>query len=572
MAAPTLADLLPPVTADEVKALLLSTLAGIGPVEQIGPGSGAVIVSGSPANNYDGVLIITTSGALGAGAFKLSFDDGVTFTGPFTIPASGVYSVGGSGLTLTFSGVFTLATQYLFKTIFPPFPVTNWLSGGGGRTFTEAEAEIIANFSGVAIGEIAGGGFVDYASGDGAPADWLSLLSSQLYQNDRFLVAPASGLVLLTLAATAPPLTINPGDLRIANSIGTGNLVYDNSSSFSLGAGTSLAVPVVAEAPGSLYNVQNGVLTVLLTPKPGLTVNNPAPGSSAVTPSGGATGTVAVAGTPNGNYNVVLKCTTSGALGVAQIQASLDGGADFSAPFLIPGSGVVALSPTISGVTVTTGLTLTCTGAFTSGDSYTFTSYATWLLVAGQDQESNLALQSRDKAKWTTLGVGGAVATTYDYLARITPNGGSEVVKTFSQPDPVVGGQVDIVVAGAAGPVSATALSNISAYISARVPLGSKASVQNASVTTITVTATVYVLAAQAAAADAAIKAAFSKLALATPIGGTVYLADIITAIEDQKPSGVSHVVVPIGAPLTDTVLAAANVAAFTLNLTYILI
>lgn len=572
MAAPTLADLLPPVTADQVKALFLSTLSGIGPVEQIGPGSGSIIVSGSPANSYDGVIVITTAGGLGVGAFKLSFDDGNTFTGPFTIPSGGVYNIGGSGLSLTFSGTFSLSTQYLFKTIFPAFPVTNWTSGGGGRTFTEAEALIIANLSGVAIGEICGGGFVDYASGSGAPNDWLSLLSAQLYQNIRNLQTPASGLVQLTLAASASPLTLNPGDLRIANSTGANALIFDNSTSLSISPGATISAAVVAEAPGSAYDVQNGVLTVLLTPKPGLSVNNPAPGTSAVTPSGGATGTVAVSGSPNGNYNVVLKCSLSGALGVAQLQASLDGGSNFSAPFTIPGSGVVPLSPTISGVTVTTGLTLTCTGTFTSGDSYTFTSYTSWLLIAGQDMEVDGALQARDKAKWTTLGIGGGVSTTYDYLARTTPNGGSEVVKTFEQPDPTVGGQVDIVVAGAAGPVSATALANISAYISARVPLGTKASVQNASVTTVSVIATIYVIAAQQVAADAAIKAAFSALALATPIGGTIYLADIIAAIEEQQASGVSHVVVPLTAPLTDTVLPAANVGAFSLTLNYILI
>jgi hypothetical protein len=568
----TLENLLAPITADDAKMLLLDALAGIGPVQQLGQGGGVVVVSGSPLNNYDAVVVVTTAGAPGTAAFKYSLDGGLNFAGPYAVPASGVYPAAGTGLTLNFGGTFVAGDEYLFQTVFPPFPVTDWESGGVGRTLVEAEASTLADLAGSAIPDIAAGGFVDYASSAGKPQDWLSLLSDELYNNQRYAAAVLQGLVVFTLAPGAPALNLQPGDLVVANTLGTGALRYTNSQAFIINPGTSSVQPVIAAAPGAAYNAANGALTVLQTPKPGLSVNNPAPGTSAVTPSGGATGTVAVAGTPNGNYSVVISILTTGGLGAATAQVSLDGGTDFGSPFTIPAGGVYSL-PQLDGVTPT-GLTLTFSAPpFTAGDSYTFTSYASWILAAGQDLEADQALQLRDKGKWTTLGVGGPVGLTIDYLCRSAPGGGSEVVKTFSQPDPTVGGQLDIVVAGAAGPVSAAALAAITAFINPRVALGVKPVVSNASVTAVAVTGQVYVVTAQLAAAKTAIASAIAELQAATPIAGLVELAAVIAAVMNQRNAGVLNFK---GAELNggtdDVQLAAAHIAALDITgLTYVL-
>lgn len=569
----TLAGLLPPVTADDAKALLLSAMQGIGPVQQLGQGAGTLVVDGSPLNNYDGIINLTTAGAPGTAAFKYSLDGGITYAGPYAVPANGVYDAVGTGLSFNFAGTFTAGDNYLFQTIFPPFPVTDWESGGVARTFLEAEASAIADLAGSAIPDIAGGGFVDFASSAGAPNDWLSLLSAELYNNQRYLPALLHGQVAFTLAASAPALTVAAGDLVVANTTGnSGVLRYFNAAGFTINPGQTLVQPVTAAAPGAAYNAANGALTVLQTPKPGLSVANPAPGTSAVTPSGGATGTLAVTGAPTGNFSVVLRVLTTGGLGVATAQVSLDGGTDFASPFTIPGGGAYAL-PQLDGMTPT-GLTLHFTAPpFTAGDSYSFTSDASWILVAGQDLEADQALQLRDKGKWTTLGVGGPVSLTIDYLCRNAPGGGSEVVKTFSQPDPVVGGQLDIVVAGAAGGVSAGALAAITAFIQPRVTLGSKAVVSNASITVVTVTGQVYVVTSQLAAAKTAIASAIAALQAAEPIAGLVELAAVIAAVMNQGAAGVLNF---RGAQLdggtADVQLAAANVVAFDITgLQYIL-
>lgn len=567
----TLQDLLAPVTADDVEAQLLAALQGIGPVQHVGSGDADVVVAGAPENNYDGLIQIAVAGAPGTVQFNYSLDDGGTFAGPYAVASSGIYVAAGTGLTFTFGGDFVAGDVYRFQTIFPPFPVTDWEPGAIGRVLVKSESQSIANLAGSALPNVAGGGFVDYASSAGVPNDWLSLLSSELYLNDRYPPQTLLGQAQLTLASAASPQSVADGQLLAANSVGAGPnvLQYRNVGAFTINPGDVLSIPFQAESPGARYNIVNGALTVLKTPLPGLTITNPAPGTGAVSPSSGATGAVTVTGTPTGNFSVVLRVLSTGALGTATAQASLDGGTDFNAPFTLPGGGTYAL-PQADGTTPT-GLTLHLSGTFTAADTYSFTSYASWILTAGRDVEGAQALQARDKARWTTLGIGGALSTTYDFLARNAPGGGSEVVKTYSAPDGTVGGLVNIVVAGPTGPVSSSALAAISGFIAARVPLGSKANVQNASLYSLAVTATVYVVAAQRDAANAAILLALSQLEASIPIAGEVDVAAIVDAIMNQRAAGVRNT--HVTAPAVDTTLPNATVVRFSpITLNYVLV
>jgi len=559
MALVTLATLLPPVTADQAKALLLETLQGIGPMQQVGNGAGTVVASGAPVNSYDVIIVITTGGSPGTAAFKYSLDDGNTYSGPFTVPSNGTYVISGSGVRLQFAGVFAVGDQYLFQTVFPPFPVNDWESGGAARTLVEADATTLADLSGNAIPGIAGGGLVQYATGG-----WLTLLSDQLYENERFNPGATSGLVSLTLSASASPLTINPGDIIVANTAGGGVNAYQfsNTTGTTISPGTTVSLPFSAIQPGAAYNVQNGTLTILLTPKPGLTANNPAPGTSSVSHSGGGAGTVAVSGSPNGNYSVVVKVVTTGGLGAGVLQISLDGGNNYASPFTIPGGGSYPI-PLLNGLG-STGLTLTLANSFTATDTYSFTSYASWILTPGLDQESDPALQARDENKWSAIGVGGGSDATFDYLCRTAPNGGSEVSQTQIGADGTVAGQVDIVLAGINGPISATALANITTYVQQRLGVCELLSIQNAVTDTLSITAQVFCPAQSLAAVQGAVSAAFTALQRATPIGGVVHWSDIEAAL-NQKQAGVTEVFLTVPAPNTDTQLPSGNVVAFNL-------
>lgn len=552
--ATSLADLIQPVTTDEAKALLLETLQGIGPVQQIGTGSAVVVPSGAPLANYDIEVEITTGGSPGTAAYRYTLDAGATFSTPATVPGGGVVTLSGTGVTLTFAGTFVAGDVYVFQTIFPPFPVTDWESGGGARTLVEADAATLADLSGVALAEIASGGFAGLAT-----AEWLTLLSSQLYLNDRYLAGATSGLVVLTLATGAPNLTLAAGALLLSNSSGSGAGVvnFRNVDPLSITNGTSVVALFQAEQAGAAYNVQNGTLTVLKTPHPGLTANNPAPGTSSVTHSGGGSGTVVVSGSPLGNFSVVVRVTTSGGLGVGAVQFSLDGGSNFASPLTIPGSGTYELLG-LDGSTPT-GLTLTFANSFVAGDTYSFTSYASWVTTPGRDEESDISLQARDTDKWSGLGFGGGTAATFDYLCRNAPNGGSEVTKTDVTPDTVVGGQVNVTVSGANGPVSSTALANITSFVRARVGICASAVISNSSTYTLAIVAEIFTTAQQLAAVQAAVSAALVQLENATPIGGVVYWSAIEAALNQQR-AGVRSLYLTTPTANTDTQLPAHNV------------
>ncbi len=82
-----------------------------------GAGSITTQVS-SPLDDYEVVVDIDTAGAIGAGVFKYSLDNGNTFSGTITIPGSaGKYALPNTGIMLTFAnggGAFVANDTYSF--------------------------------------------------------------------------------------------------------------------------------------------------------------------------------------------------------------------------------------------------------------------------------------------------------------------------------------------------------------------------------------------------------------------------------------------------------------------------
>lgn len=81
--------------------------------------TGAMVVTGSiPNDNYDVTVRIKTAGALGAAVFEISLGkaNGVPLYsgGTYLIPIGGVVSIPGTGLTLTFTGVFDVDDLFSF--------------------------------------------------------------------------------------------------------------------------------------------------------------------------------------------------------------------------------------------------------------------------------------------------------------------------------------------------------------------------------------------------------------------------------------------------------------------------
>jgi hypothetical protein len=204
------------------------------------------------------------------------------------------------------------------------------------------------------------------------------------------------------------------------------------------------------------------------------------------------------------------------------------------------------------------------TTLLTSLPGVTVSNASNWITVQGADPESDVALATRCQAQWSALGKG-ATAATYDLWARTAS---SEVTRTKVQQDGTVAGQVDIYLAGAAGAVSAAAVTAVTNYIASRLPLCVVQSTAAATNLAATIAGTVYCFSASLTAAQAAVAANLTALIAATPVGGTLYLSQVIEAI--NAPIGVRNSAsVTINGSAADLVLTAAQVATLTNSLTF---
>lgn len=188
----------------------------------------------------------------------------------------------------------------------------------------------------------------------------------------------------------------------------------------------------------------------------------------------------------------------------------------------------------------------------------------TWILTQGTDPESNPLYRSRCRARWPSLGPATATPEeVYDLWARTAS---AEVTRTKPRPSPTVPGEVELFLAGASGPVSSQAVDDVDDYIQPRVALTNTLLVQNATAFPVTVTANIYVYAGYEG--QVAIECAANLTALFTelPLGGTLYVSNIIETL--SLPVGVRNVTV--AAPAADVVLTALQVATLTQNLTFL--
>lgn len=190
------------------------------------------------------------------------------------------------------------------------------------------------------------------------------------------------------------------------------------------------------------------------------------------------------------------------------------------------------------------------------------TNLANWLTQAGADEESDVALRRRCRARWPSLGTG-AVAASYDLWARTAS---PEVTRTRATTHATIPGTVELVVAGDGGPISAGGMLAVAGYINPRVPLCTSLILSNAIPLSVPVTATLYVAAALRDVAETEATANLEQLARELPIGGTLYRSNIIEAL--SMPAGVRNV--DVVAPAADVTPLPAEVVSFAIALTIV--
>lgn len=457
----TLTDLITTRTRTDYLGFLLAQLQGVGrTIHNPGTAQGAVTMTGTTSGTYSVVVSITGSGQLGAAAMKYSLDGGSTYSAPATIPLSGLVTAvgtGSPGLTFVFTNGPSTVTSTSFVSgdvysisIKPAqLPVTAWQPGGTALTLLEALADALADLA-LLDGQIAAGGLVDTSTGS-----WLDLLAGDVYALTRGLGVQTIGQVVLTDGG-AGPFTINIGDLLFSTATG---LQYRNTSAGTLNQNGTLTLTVQAVAVGSVYNCGNGAITILVTPKPGVTCNNPA----------------------------------------------------------IGGSG-------------------------------------TWVTTSGADTETDSQLQTRCKNRWPAIS--GLTAGAYDTFCKAAD---AAVTRTFITPDLTTPGQVDVYLAGSTGGVVGSVVTNVQNYLATRIAISTTVSVASSTPVTITVTGNVYCYSAQYATASAQATVNLSAYVAAAPLGGTIYVSEVVAAL--GSPTGVRNVSILVNGASADIVLAANQVA-----------
>lgn len=275
----TIDELLRTPTKEAVLERLIAQLAGRGWVRHDGVGLGTVeLVSGTPLGDYDIVLKVVTTGTLGTGVVQISTDLGATFGANTTIPSNGTLLLPGTGVTAQFTtgpGA-TSTTDFVVGDTFNAevrrsgFPVTSWQPFSTARSLVENDAEAMADLYQLVEG-ITRGGYLKTAEGR-----WLDLFAESFYGLSRSQGTFTTGSVVLTDATGQGPFTKQPGEIIVATA---GGLRFVNLNAVTIPLSGSVTATMKAESAGAAYNVANGTIVAVLSSLPGVTSNNPDPGS-----------------------------------------------------------------------------------------------------------------------------------------------------------------------------------------------------------------------------------------------------------------------------------------------------
>jgi hypothetical protein len=554
-----LSQLITPQGVAYWKNQLLQSLQGIGYVTQVGGngspqilGTGTVTPSGPATQAASVVVLISSTGNVGSGAFQYSTDGGTTFSGAITIPsgatsASGSFVITAIGVTLTFTngayltpnqtGYFVAGETYSFTTSVPTFPVTNWEPGAASWSLIQADAQALADFS-LTQAQVAAGGLTQSwlsPPPSGAPPDgWLDLLSQNVYNRSRIAGTYTTGIVQLSNSGSASQ-TITAGGLLLATATGQQftNLTGGTLPAQSGATPGTLNITVQAVGTGASYNnvptyvsgsaIPGGnYLNQLVSPTlPGVTVTNPINSTPPCIHVGTGPSSITLTGTASSAFGVIFLISAGGAVGTSTYSYSYDGGNTY----------------TFGGVTVSTGTAayfngLTVgfpAGTYVAGDTYSFST--AWITTYGADTQTSVSLATADQNQWTQLAPSSPAGTYSNWALAAS----AEVTETFVTQSVTVPGQVNLLLVGQNnGPVSLTAIAAVQNYVIPRLGINDSVMVATVTQKTVDVTASsmgIQIQATQAASVYAGVAAALSTLQNNTPPGGTPGLGLVLSTV-----------------------------------------
>jgi uncharacterized phage protein gp47/JayE len=157
------------------------------------------------------------------------------------------------------------------------------------------------------------------------------------------------------------------------------------------------------------------------------------------------------------------------------------------------------------------------------------------MVVAGVDAERDSSLRARMRTRWDTIGLQ-KTSLGLEFLARNTPGTATPVTRvSIDALNPRGTGTVDIWIATDAGPALAADVALVNTYVRDRSAIGSDVLVQAAEAQTIALACTVRAPGAVASEVAAALALALDELVLAIPLGGTLYLSQLVDVLQDES-------------------------------------
>lgn len=191
-----------------------------------------------------------------------------------------------------------------------------------------------------------------------------------------------------------------------------------------------------------------------------------------------------------------------------------------------------------------------------------------WISQQGADEESDLALRGRCKARWPGTTYMLSTAATYEAAARTAS---PEVTKVKVFPHTPSPGYVSVLIAGAAGAVSEAALDAVGDYLTDRLPLCVQLDLDTTTPLPIAVVAELQCEPAFAGTVQTKAEVALAKFQRECPIGGApggvsgyVYraaLVEVLMAVEGM-------INVNLSSPAGDTALASNELPSISSTLT----
>jgi hypothetical protein len=307
----------------------------------------------------------------------------------------------------------------------------------------------------------------------------------------------------------------------IAYSPSTGNryLIVD---SVTIPDGGSVTATFQAENPGSSYLDAAGSIVALVTPLPGVSVNNaPTPGGNPyVGLTGSGTITLTSTTVTTNTRTVQISITQSGRID------SADGRMDvtvFQGLTKTVYAGVPIASSYAQGdASFTFKDGLAGTTSFVAGNKWIIALPGSPLLQAGADKESLAYLAQRCLDRWPSLAAvptpGGLLGWIRECSATNDPPLG--LSKMYSVPSNEVAGQQNAYIAGATATATPSQIATVQGYVDSRLSFPQSASIQAAQAVPVAMSGTVVCKRGSTLAVKAAADANWLAYLAAMPIGG----------------------------------------------------